>query len=762
MENTNLTSNTNTTDISIYQNGNLKEIAIELHHQGFNIIPLGGFEETIPDWFHKKYSDKNEQEIRESWCKTPRVKLIPLRSQPADTELIERWWDENPNTNIGIITENLVVIDADNAAMVEWCIDNTDSPYRVKTSKGYHFYFAANPEIDIRNSADTNLKLDIRAQGGYVVTAGSTHGSGVQYQLELQSDTFKTVDDLPVMTPEIWEKVQGLLHPETDTGHNKPSGETTSMVPVTEDHPEHGYNNHLTRLVGKWIYEGLCESQLHEKAIEWDSRANDPMGSALVDKLVSSVIKTHKRKNPDKPVPIEPIDTQIAELNRNHFVVPVGKKVKIAFLSSQCDSSKPKLLCQSQEDFKLLYSNRTVNTGDNKFQRLGNYWLHHSDRRKHDGIVFIPTDKDTGRFYNLWNGFNIDEVKLKKVTDSDCKLWLDFIYKVICSCDNKLYSYVLNWMAHLVQFPEDKNGVALVLKSEEQGTGKTFFVEHYGSLLGEHFYTVSDPKFLTGSFNAHMEYNLLCGVEEAVWSGDVKTQNLMKDMITGKTRPIESKGKDVETGRPNYSRFIFTSNQDHAVAIERTDRRFQVIKVSTEHQNDVPYFKSIDQEWNNGGKEALFQFLQSRSLDDYNFINERIVNDETLEQKRLTWSNEDKWLFQLLYEGGIPNNVDSDGFAFEYEQQNVIPSDIAFHSYLEYMKNARKQGKLDKRELSTAIKKRIPNMLSKQMGSGVNRRVFWVFPSLKDCREHWDAKEGEKTSWISEELSGETSLEGMF
>ncbi|MBT4264380.1 MAG: hypothetical protein HOD85_09240 [Deltaproteobacteria bacterium] len=697
MENTNVKDNTNAIDTSIYTERNLKKIAIELHRQGFNIIPLGGYEEVVPDWFQEKHDGKNEQEIRIEWCKTPRVKWRELRDDPVDRRQIEQCWNKYPNANIGIITEDLVVIDSDNAEMVKWCKENTPSQYKVKTSKGYHFYFRANSELDIRNSSDKDLKLDIRAKGGYIVAAGSIHGSGNQYQLELGSDTFETVDDLPMMTLEIWDKVQRLLHPENRTGSDR----ITEKASLTEEHPEHGYNNHLTRLVGKWIYEGHCESQLYEKANSWDSKAHDPMGKSAVDKVVKSVMRTHKRNNPDHPIPIEPLDSVIVELNEKHFIVPVGKKVRIAYLANQCDSTKPKLVYLTQEDFKLLYSNRYIDIGNNRSRKLGDHWLGHFDRRKHDGVVFKPTDQETdGRFYNLWNGFDIDEKKLKSISESDCQLWLDFIFRVICCSDTKLTEYVLNWMAHLVQFPALKNGVALVLKSEEQGTGKTFFVEHFGSIFGEHFFTVSDPKFLTGSFNDHMRNAILCGVEEGFWSGDVKSKNILKDMITGRERVIEQKGVDVETKIANSSRFIFTSNMDHAVAVESRDRRFQIIKVSAERMNNRSYFKNIDDEWNTGGKEAFFTFLKNRDISEFDFINGRILNEETLEQKRLSWSNEDKWLFELLYEGGISSHSDFEGYAFEYDQENMVSQNMVYQSYLEYMSNARKKGKLDKRELS--------------------------------------------------------------
>ena len=116
--------------------------------------------------------------------------------------------------------------------------------------------------------------------------------------------------------------------------------------------------------------------------------------------------------------------------------------------------------------------------------------------------------------------------------------------------------------------------------------------------------------------------------------------------------------------------------------------------------NNRSYFKNIDDEWNTGGKEAFFTFLKNRDISEFDFINGRILNEETLEQKRLSWSNEDKWLFELLYEGGISSHSDFEGYAFEYDQENMVSQNMVYQSYLEYMSNARKKGKLDKRELS--------------------------------------------------------------
>jgi len=124
----------------------------------------------------------------------------------SDPNQIKIWWENHPNANIGLATgkdANLVVIDVDvkndvggmeSLEQLENECGRFDTLMVHSPSGGRHYYFKypqGNPSIGCR----TNLRsgIDIRANGGYIIAAGSTI-DGIPYQFK---DKDKEIAELP-------------------------------------------------------------------------------------------------------------------------------------------------------------------------------------------------------------------------------------------------------------------------------------------------------------------------------------------------------------------------------------------------------------------------------------------------------------------------------------------------------------------------------------------------------------------------------------
>ena len=97
-----------------------------------------------------------------------------------DPERIEKWWELDPNYNIGIATgelSGLTVLDVDikNGKAGEKSVNKLGlamDTYMVRTpSGGWHYYYEYEPGT--RSRIDVMPGIDIRSDGGYVVGAGS-------------------------------------------------------------------------------------------------------------------------------------------------------------------------------------------------------------------------------------------------------------------------------------------------------------------------------------------------------------------------------------------------------------------------------------------------------------------------------------------------------------------------------------------------------------------------------------------------------------
>ena len=96
----------------------------------------------------------------------------------ATEEQIEKWWQQYPEANVGIITgkvSGIIVIDIDVYKKGAVSIDKFPETYTVKTGRGgYHLYYIYQAGFTISANAYPHLPgVDIRSDGGYVVAPPS-------------------------------------------------------------------------------------------------------------------------------------------------------------------------------------------------------------------------------------------------------------------------------------------------------------------------------------------------------------------------------------------------------------------------------------------------------------------------------------------------------------------------------------------------------------------------------------------------------------
>lgn len=90
-------------------------------------------------------------------------------------------WPDEANVAIDCGKSGLVVVDEDVPGAVEEWLGYEPVTYTVSTGKGRHFYFYAPVGQKVKNGIRVAPGVDIRAEGGYVVGAGSIHESGRRY-----------------------------------------------------------------------------------------------------------------------------------------------------------------------------------------------------------------------------------------------------------------------------------------------------------------------------------------------------------------------------------------------------------------------------------------------------------------------------------------------------------------------------------------------------------------------------------------------------
>jgi hypothetical protein len=159
----------------------LKTMAVYYAGLGLRVVPLHGV--------YGRLCTCNNPACR-SPAKHPRT-INGLKDGSAEAEVVERMWTRWPFASIGICTgtdSGVLVIDLDDLQQVpdvlrEWALAEHPPTWRATTGRGgKHVFFRYDADRGgIRSRTGVWPKVDVRADGGYVVAAPSPHVNGNTY-----------------------------------------------------------------------------------------------------------------------------------------------------------------------------------------------------------------------------------------------------------------------------------------------------------------------------------------------------------------------------------------------------------------------------------------------------------------------------------------------------------------------------------------------------------------------------------------------------
>jgi len=286
-------------------NSNLNA-ALDLLERGFHVIPLGSPEPAPPFMVQRSGNQVNADA---AWPKTPRIKWKQYQVDAPSEEEVIKWWTQWPTANIGLLTGRVIVVDADSKEAMEFMESGkiTRTPWKVLTGKGCHYYYQRNVELEIKNSVDVNVKLDIRGYGGYVVAPPSIHHNGSIYKWDINpAYGADSVMDLPVLNSDDLQSIRGLNTPSND--NNTVLNVDTSKVkqaatglPVEAG----GRNNAAASLAGKYINEGKSLIEVQALLRAWNATNPAPLNDTELSITINSISQTHV-VNTGIIVPLEP------------------------------------------------------------------------------------------------------------------------------------------------------------------------------------------------------------------------------------------------------------------------------------------------------------------------------------------------------------------------------------------------------------------------------------------------------------------------
>jgi hypothetical protein len=420
-------------------------------------------------------------------------------------------------------------------------------------------------------------------------------------------------------------------------------------------------------------------------------------------------------------------------MNEKHAVVRDGGKTLVMSEDYEPEMESVRLTKNTFKDISLFYhqkvKERHPKTKEFDFISLGDWWLQHPERRQYEqGIVFAPGKGEIPGYYNRWKGFAVEP------KEGEWSKYRDHILDNICGGDVVVYNYVMAWLAHGIQKPWEKPETALVLRSQEKGTGKSIFTKFYRRLFGVHGVEISNSEHMAGRFNSFLDQACVLVLSEAFWAGNHSQESTLKALITDDTIAIERKSVDIAHKR-SCTRVLMSSNAEWIVPAGTDERRFCVLDVSSARKQDTEYFGAIVDQMENGGLPAMLYDLQRW---DISSVDLRVppVTAALLDQKLQSLDPTDRWIYNRLCEGSL---IHTDSTWSE----EIIKTEL-YESYCSQSVSVGSRRRLNQVEFAKRMRKTFPALDEVQRHG---RPRAWLFPDIEDCRTCFDEKMGSPCEW---------------
>jgi hypothetical protein len=271
--------------------------------------------------------------------KTPLIKWEEFQRRLATKEEIKKWFLENPEANIGIVTgkiSQLVVVDIEK----DGSVGGYPATLMCKTGGGgWHFYYKY-PHGKIFQSRNRIGELtDLKAEGGYVVAPPSVHSSGIEYEW--------AVDPLNV---DLIEIPDGLF--SDDTQSNMRSAK--SLKKIEEGVIEGERNDAATAYAGHLLARAKrdrWESEVWPKLAEWNRKNKPP----LEEKELRSVYESIAKKEEGKKEAEDKEDENVRQIDLLKGIICSDSKIEVfldqldeAYVNVEMKDHRENMRCHSE------------------------------------------------------------------------------------------------------------------------------------------------------------------------------------------------------------------------------------------------------------------------------------------------------------------------------------------------------------------------------------------------------------------------------
>src|SRR5260221_2714583 len=192
----------------------------------------------------------------------------------------------------------------------------------------------------------------------------------------------------------------------------------------------------------------------------------------------------------------------------------------------------------TENRFLKRYAKCTLPYGNSN---IGSIWLQHQQSRCYKNAVFDYQLVEE-RTINLWRGLQVP--MLEEVTPKDAQLLIEEI-KLCCKNDKSYYTYIINFLASIIQYSLTKTMISLILK-ELHTKVFTILIKKLKSIFGN-YWLESDASRVIAKFNTILAQKLLLFVKHTSEGWTKKIIEDITSLVTDSHLIIEPKHTEATT-----------------------------------------------------------------------------------------------------------------------------------------------------------------------------------------------------------------------
>lgn len=529
---------------------------------------------------------------------------------PDETEQ-EVWLQAFPNGNIGLPLGPasgicIVDIDTEDEALIAAILEVLPaSPWRRVGKKGMALAYKFDGLASFKLKGETGMLVELLSSGNQVVLPPSIHpDTGLPYRANV--DLWEVKSDLPSLPIDIESRLRaalGLPKARAKGGSRAKSGsgsptsrfdwwlrqKLAERAEKVANAPESDRNNTLFRQAAAMANDvSAADSDWAPYA---DSLRAAAKKTSLDDLEIDGTLQSAWTRGSQTPTPWIKV--------ANDWIY-VGGSDKFYHLQSGAI-----LTCPA---FRKRYASI------NPAERLGfdNFLTHLELVEMVQEVVYEPQHPRGVVGKNGLRWFNDYRASTIAPEEGDATPFVDYLSYLVPDEDER--AHLIRMLAHLVRKPGEKLAHALILGSRVHGVGKSTLISILERLMGPTNCCKATSDELADKYQAYLDGKLLVTIEELDLGSGFKTYHKLKDLITAETSPMR---KLYENSRnvPNNATFMFLTNLDVPLLIEKSDRRFFVV-MSPAQVRSREYWTEFNAWWRNS-LGVIRYYLDQVDLDGF-------------------------------------------------------------------------------------------------------------------------------------------------